>query len=632
MILKNFGLGALLIVIMGISISVIVFFQVKRWEEVRIKNAFDISAQARLNSLETEMARHEEIVNSIASLFSSSDNISRQEFRDFVGGIIQRHPNIQGFSWNPLIKNEELKSYVKKANNDGFKSFKIKEFDDKENMGIAQEYKEKVVVYYIEPYLGNEGALGFNIASHPGRMNAINKARDTGEIVATDRIKLVQKKGESYGYLLLKAVYKKGMIVDTQAKRRKYFVGLAVGVFNLQKWAPFSRKGIEPVGIDIWVTNLSPSNEEQLFYFHSSRTRDMPLEPTMQKRNSAANGLHWKNDVYISGRKLTFLFTPTIKFLEDNRHWFAFTFLFSGFTITFLLLLYILSRAQDEKKLIEHKLMLEETVGVKTKELQLANSELELYRDKLEIRVKEEIEKNEKQSVYLLRQSRLAQMGEMISMIAHQWRQPLASIAAIVNSMMIQQELDMYEKEEFRKQFNEISNITQYLSSTINDFRNFFKESKIKEKIKIRDIVAGCLKILSSSLDSKQIKVHTSFEEDEVIEAHKNELMQVLLNIIKNAEDMFALIKTEDPQIWIRSHIQDKMVCLEVEDNAGGIDEDNMDKIFDPYFSTKEQLGGTGLGLYMSQMIISNHSMGTLDARNSERGAVFEIRLPQTEV
>ena len=221
----------------------------------------------------------------------------------------------------------------------------------------------------------------------------------------------------------------------------------------------------------------------------------------------------------------------------------------------------------------------------------------------------------------LLQQSRLAQTGEMISMIAHQWRQPLAAISVTSSNLSLKVMLDDIDNDEFEKELALISDYSQHLSKTIDDFRGFFKEDKQMEITSLDSIVNSTLSITKISIENKNIKLVTTLDSKNEFETYPSELKQVLLNLIKNAEDILLENKTKNPQITI----QTKDNTLIVKDNAGGVPKDIIDKIFDPYFSTKKEKDGTGLGLYMSKTIIEEHCNGELSVTNDDFGALFKI-------
>lgn len=257
--------------------------------------------------------------------------------------------------------------------------------------------------------------------------------------------------------------------------------------------------------------------------------------------------------------------------------------------------------------------------------------QLEVLTKELEYRVMQEVEKNRLQAAQLIDQSRLAQMGEMISMIAHQWRQPLASVSAIASTLTLDVIMDNYEKEFFEERLGAIADLAQHLSATIDDFRGFFKQNKEVSSATWETIAEGSLGIIEPTLKTRNIVVHRRYEANEPFSTYINEVRQVILNILKNAEDIFLEKKIEEPTIWIRSYEKDSTVCISIEDNAGGIPSEVIGKVFDPYFSTKTEIDGTGLGLYMSKKIIEEHCRGKLKASNTSNGALFEIVLPKEQ-
>ena len=225
----------------------------------------------------------------------------------------------------------------------------------------------------------------------------------------------------------------------------------------------------------------------------------------------------------------------------------------------------------------------------------------------------------------MFRQSRFAQMGEMISMIAHQWRQPLNAISLTAAKLDLKVESDQYNKIFFTSRLERILNYVQHLSSTIEDFRDFFKPEKEKQEITFSKVIKNTLSLIGVELENNNIRVETEFNSKKRMFSYPNELLQVVLNLIKNAEDALLENKIVDPVIKLKCYSDDDHAIFEIADNAGGIDESIMDKIFEPYFTTKDEHNGTGLGLYMSKTIIEEHCDGILTVSNSNEGAVFKI-------
>ncbi len=225
---------------------------------------------------------------------------------------------------------------------------------------------------------------------------------------------------------------------------------------------------------------------------------------------------------------------------------------------------------------------------------------------------------------HLLQQTRLAQMGEMISMIAHQWRQPLNAISSASIAINLKAQFDELDNEFAIKATTNISDYAQHLSTTIDDFRDFFKPNKEQKEVTYNELIESVLGIIGTSIINKDIELIQELESKMVFNSYPNEIKQVILNIIKNAEDILLEKEIENPKIVIKTYDN----ILEISDNADGVAKEIIGKIFDPYFSTKTAKNGTGLGLYMSKTIIEEHCKGKLTVQNSDEGAVFKIELP----
>ena len=251
--------------------------------------------------------------------------------------------------------------------------------------------------------------------------------------------------------------------------------------------------------------------------------------------------------------------------------------------------------------------------------------------------ITEEIQRNH----ILIQQSRMAQMGEMIAMIAHQWRQPLGAIASTSIDLNMQMELETFDlKQEkgieecqtyFRDGLKDIDSFVQNLTTTIDDFRNFYKPNKSSDLVSLCEPLEKALNIINGSLISDGIEVTESHnnckQNNSSVKIYISEMVQVILNILKNAQDNFKEKKIKDPKIVITCKYIDSKVTLEICDNGGGIPEDVIPNIFDSYFSTKDEKNGTGLGLYMSKTIVHEHHNGNLLVNNRDNGVCFTIEL-----
>ncbi len=233
------------------------------------------------------------------------------------------------------------------------------------------------------------------------------------------------------------------------------------------------------------------------------------------------------------------------------------------------------------------------------------------------------------QEEIMLAQSRHAAMGEMISMIAHQWRQPISVIAMDANNVLVDIELESVETESLKSDVNDIIEQTKHLSQTIDDFRNFFKPNKIREEVLVADVFRDAYSVIEKSLLNNNVEVENIFDSTFKVSIFSRELLQVFVNVLKNAKEALEEHRAEDRKITNRISEDEDSVVVSICDNAGGIAEDIMDKIFEPYFSTKDEKNGTGLGLYMSKTIVEKHLFGELNVKNTQDGVCFLIKIPK---
>lgn len=236
----------------------------------------------------------------------------------------------------------------------------------------------------------------------------------------------------------------------------------------------------------------------------------------------------------------------------------------------------------------------------------------------------------------MMRQSKLADLGEMIANIAHQWRQPLSVISTSASSIQVQKQLGVLNEEDIDYAADNIVKSTQYLSQTIDDFKNFIKGDKEKHRFNVVDSIEKSLGIVKGSLKAYEIKINRNMPELIEIESYPQELTQACINIINNAKD--ALVSNEIKSRFICISVEEfnEHVEIKIKDNAGGIPNEILPNIFDAYFTTKENSNGTGLGLYMTKRIINDSMKGTISVQNIESecgdevlvGAEFKIVLP----
>lgn len=255
--------------------------------------------------------------------------------------------------------------------------------------------------------------------------------------------------------------------------------------------------------------------------------------------------------------------------------------------------------------------------------------QLEEYNKELEKRIEVELEKNKRKDQLLFQQNKMVALGEMLGNISHQWRQPLMEINSLFLPIEAKLNLNIpIENDELLKTIESLNDITKYMSNTIDDFRNFFVKDKEKIEFKLLDQINSTINIISGGLKVNDIKLDIIIQKNPTLIGYKNEYSQVLINIINNARDILVQRKIKEPYIKISIFEKNEVMITTIEDNGGGIKTEPIEKIFEPFF-TYEKLNGSGIGLFMSKLIIENNMAGKMEVVNNDKGAKFIISIPK---
>lgn len=267
--------------------------------------------------------------------------------------------------------------------------------------------------------------------------------------------------------------------------------------------------------------------------------------------------------------------------------------------------------------------ILEQKVEERTKELEAINHTLD-------DRVKLEISRRHEQEQLFIQQARFAAMGEMIGNIAHQWRQPLNTLSLLLQNVIFAYETGRLDRELIDRVNTKGNLLIRTMSTTIDDFRNFFKPNRSKEQFNISEQLGKTLEILEGSLENNHIVLEKNVSSDLEMYGFANEFSQVIINILNNAKDALNEHTMNDKIIRIDGYETESDIIIHISDNGGGISPSIIDKIFDPYFTTKEEGKGTGIGLYMSKVIVENNMNGQLSVSNDSHGSCFSLRFPKS--
>jgi signal transduction histidine kinase len=299
------------------------------------------------------------------------------------------------------------------------------------------------------------------------------------------------------------------------------------------------------------------------------------------------------------------------------------------------LLIFIYDRNMDLDfvKLIFESLRKKLNISVNSclnvEKLEEKNLKLNKLTINLQNEVTKAIELNKKKDKQMFEQMKVAQMGELIGNIAHQWRQPLSIISTLASGMKLKKEMNILSDKDFFDYTNKIVDNTQLLSTTIDEFSDYIKETSNEKEILIQERVKMAIKIIEPSFIMNKIKIIEDYMEKDTIyfKLISGELLQVLISILNNSKDAFSDNNIENKWMKYSVRREKKNFLISIEDNAGGIPNDILDKIFNPYFTTKHQKQGTGIGLYTCYNIITKHLNGKLSAINTSEGVIFTIEL-----
>ncbi len=260
-------------------------------------------------------------------------------------------------------------------------------------------------------------------------------------------------------------------------------------------------------------------------------------------------------------------------------------------------------------------------------QVQHKEEKLQNLNKNLEQKVQLGIEEGKRKDKAILEQSKLARIGSMISMIAHQWRQPLTELSGILMELETATRFKKVTDEHILNSIEKSDRMIEFMSNTIDDFRNFYKPDKKKENFNLLEACQKAINLIDATLHENAIELKVETKCDKDIFGYPTEFSQVILNLISNAKDILVEKEIENPRIELTIDAKGINNIITVKDNAGGINEAHLELVFDPYFSTKDTSKGTGLGLYISKLIIERNMGGELTAQNDEEGAIFKIVL-----
>lgn len=337
-------------VLLGMGLTLATHYVVQAWETDSIDSEFARRANNHAVTLQSTIDRHVELLESMAGLFYASQHVDRNDFRVFVQPLLDLNPEVQGYSWNPLIREGEREDFVKAAREDGLPDFRVTEVGEGGEKVLAANGSEHVAVYYLEPLSGNEKALGFDISSEAKRREALEISRDSGQPAATRWIRLVQETQDQFGILMIRPIYAKRRLFETTEQRRSALRGYVVGVFRVGDMIEAALRPADPAGLDFWVYQGAAPEFPAISYFHPSRSRvgeDTTPKFTVSEHH---DGRHLTRVLNLPGRQWSIVYKPAPALLAAHSQHAATGVLLGGTTLTALLAFYLLSILRESER------------------------------------------------------------------------------------------------------------------------------------------------------------------------------------------------------------------------------------------------------------------------------------------
>lgn len=566
MIKNKYKLYVSLIIILGLVLSISISYIIHNIEEKNIKSEFQNVVDTQIKSFHREISVNLETLYTLSILYNNNQIPSKKQFSHEAKRIIQRHNAIQALEWIPIVSNEQREFYEK--------DFLLTEQSANLEMLRVRNKDRYFPVYYVEPLLNNEKALGFDLSSNASRYKTITQALTTKQPQISQAIELVQKKDEK-GFLAFLPIF------DNQQKIKGFVLGAFV---------------IEDIFLKSILEEDKTTKEINFTIFDSSHDINKVIY-SHNTFNKTYKYLKYRKDLPLFwSRQWAIEAVPSLAYVKDKRSLVSELSLIIGILLT-IIVSYRVNKSYHLR-----------------------------YQSIQELKNKNEI-------LYI--QSRYATIGENLSNIEHQWRSPLSKISSNIIALQSQIEYKgMPSEEKLQNSLNNMQNTLEYMSTIVDEFKNFHIQDKTKTYFLFDDTLDIALKLLEYDFLKLNLKVKRQKRQKKFkIYGYHNEFSQVLVNILSNSRDAVIEKKINKPVIEILTYEKKNRNFIIIRDNAEGIDEKDIENIFEKFYTTKQS---SGIGLHLSKMIVTHHMQGEISVENSTfninsqkcTGATFTIILP----
>ncbi len=616
---------AVYVLLGGVVLSCLVFGLVRRMEYHRIQADLDRAGAINLATLNHGLDTYLLKLESLAAFYAGSEEVTRAEFHEFVRPILRRGVDAHALAWVPRVPDWRRQEYEERARKQGFSDFAITDADRKP----APRRSEYFPLYFVEPYEGNEGLLGFDLGSAAPLLKTLDDARDGGMTTISPKMRILPEGPDGYDFLMVDPVYAKGSELDSVEHRRDNLDGFYAIIAGAGELLENLLTARPPRGIDVYIFDVSASEERQLLYFHSSRLRKAPIRP-IYTHVTEWSGFTNEATIEIGGREWLVLSTPAPGFIVARRTWASWGILAGGIIFSILAAAYIsvaLTSAAAAKKFAADE----------------SRSKQQLQR---EIAVRKRAEKQREQLMRALA-DRNEEMSNLLDAVSHDLRAPLVNIGGFARELSADSAeavkelagaaIDPEIKERISKALTGrvtesvkfISASTEKMGKLLDGLRNLSRTGRVELIIERLDMNRLVQKVVNSvSFLIKEGGVSVTVEELPGCLGDAGQINQVFSNLLNNA------LKYLDPSrpgvITVSGRIEGERSIYCVRDNGIGIPADQHSRIFDIFYRVDPRGGvaGEGLGLTTVKQILTRHNGRIWVESEPGKGSAFFVSLP----
>jgi signal transduction histidine kinase len=612
------------ILLIGVLISVTGYFAAREYYLAALQQEFQKPA-ARYTAVVTKAVdRYVEAINSIATYFAASKDVARWEFLAFAEDSLPRFPAIQALEWVPRIPATDRKSFEERAWNDGLYGFRIRDRDAQGNLIIAGFREEYFPVYYVEPFEGNERRLGLDLSSDPDRLDALYRARDTGEMVVTGKTILLSETGGTPAFLIILPMYSTGKAPNAIPARREHHIGFAIGIIRIDAMignAVTSTKA--PAGLDVYLFDQNVDADAQLLYFQASADRRKSAEPLPERQ--LYGGLFSATMHSVADRRWTIVIKPGDGYFTGSVNTIPWVVMVFGLLATVSLVQFLVA-TRTRTRVVE-RLVTERTAELSQSNTALAQEVVERKRAENDLRTAKE------QAEYANRAK-----SEFLAMVSHELRTPLNAIIGF-SELLSTEQLGPLKNDVYREYSGDIHESGVHLLALINDILDLSKieanEFQLSEgEVDVVVAVSATVRILRPKARDAGLTVESNLPDDPpTLWADQRALKQILINLLSNA----VKFTPSGGRVSVDVEIDDKgRYVFAVTDTGIGIAEEDSPVVFQPFSQVDSSLArrfeGTGLGLPLSKRLMELHG-GTLKIESTlNRGTTVRVHFPAKRV